>query len=116
MKKITLWVAKDNYNSPPRLFFRKPKRRYNAFFDSLNNIKEISKHLFPKLTYENSPQKINLLIEDENKIIKFYKHLLDLVEKERLSPNFSEFCDLETEFIKLFGEELFRKHNQHEES
>lgn len=114
MKKITLWIAKDKGNESSYLFRKKPIKEMNIFYSPDSYIK-VSKNLFSKLTYINSPQKINLLIEDENKIIKFYEHLLDLVEKERLSPNFSEFCDLETEFIKLFGEELFRKHNWHEE-
>lgn len=115
MKRITLWVAKDKGSKLPYLFLKKPVKRNEYFFYSPDSCKKVSKNLFSKLTYTDSPQKINLLIEDENKIIKFYEHLLDLVEKERLSPNFSEFCDLETEFIKLFGEELFRKHNWHEE-
>lgn len=111
MKRITLWVAKDKGSKLSYLFLKKPVEEMNIFYSSNSSIK-VSKNLFPKLTYTNSPKKINLLIEDEEKIIEFHEHLVDLVEELRLNENYPELCDLETEFIELFGEEIFQEHYQ----
>ena len=39
--------------------------------------------------------------------MQLYSHLLDLVENERISEHYSEWCDLEREYIALFGENVF---------
>lgn len=47
---------------------------------------------------------------DKKQALSFYEHLLDLVEKERMSKNFSEWCELEREYIALIGERHFIEH------
>lgn len=47
---------------------------------------------------------------DKKQALTFYEHLLDLVEKERMSKNFSEWCELEREYIALIGKEHFTKY------
>ncbi|MCZ2855469.1 MAG: hypothetical protein O2U62_00075 [Candidatus Bathyarchaeota archaeon] len=45
---------------------------------------------------------------DKAEVLKFYEHLLGVVEKLRMSEHFSELCELESEYISLFGgEEAF---------
>lgn len=48
-----------------------------------------------------------LLTCEKSKAMKLYSHLLDLVENERISEHYSEWCDLEREYIALFGENVF---------
>lgn len=48
-----------------------------------------------------------ILTCEKSKAMKFYSHLLDLVENERMSEHYSEWCDLEREYIALFGENVF---------
>lgn len=43
----------------------------------------------------------------KSKAMQLYSHLLDLVENERISEHYSEWCDLEREYIALFGENVF---------
>lgn len=50
------------------------------------------------------------IICDKKQALSFYEHLLDLVEKERMSKNFSEWCELEREYITLIGEKHFTEH------
>lgn len=50
------------------------------------------------------------IICDKKQALTFYEHLLDLVEKERMSKNFSEWCKLEREYIALIGKEHFTKY------
>lgn len=40
------------------------------------------------------------------KMLNFYALLLDLVEKERLCRNYSEWCRLEREYISIIGEDI----------
>ena len=44
---------------------------------------------------------------EKSKAMQLYSHLLDLVENERISEHYSEWCDLEREYIALFGENVF---------
>lgn len=44
---------------------------------------------------------------DKSKAMQLYSHLLDLVENERMSEHYSGWCDLEREYIALFGENVF---------
>lgn len=48
-----------------------------------------------------------MLTYEKSKAMQFYFHLLDLVESERMSEHYSEWCDLEREYIALFGENVF---------
>ena len=48
-----------------------------------------------------------LLTCEKSKAMQLYSHLLDLVENERMSEHYSEWCDLEREYIALFGENVF---------
>ena len=43
----------------------------------------------------------------KSKAMQLYSHLLDLVENERMSEHYSKWCDLEREYIALFGENVF---------
>lgn len=48
-----------------------------------------------------------ILTCEKSKAMKLYSHLLDLVENERISEHYSEWYDLEREYIALFGENAF---------
>lgn len=52
---------------------------------------------------------------DKKQALAFYEHLLDLVERERMSKNFSEWCELEREYIALIGEEHFTEYFKNKE-
>lgn len=47
---------------------------------------------------------------DKKQAFTFYEHLLDLVEKERMSKNYSEWCELEEEYINMIGEDYFMEY------
>ena len=47
---------------------------------------------------------------EKSKAMQLYSHSLDLVENERISEHYSEWCDLEREYIALFGENVFADH------
>lgn len=47
---------------------------------------------------------------DKKHALTFYEHLLDLVEEERMSKNYSKWCELEREYIALIGEKYFTEH------
>ena len=44
---------------------------------------------------------------NKESVCKFYAHLLDMVENERMSEHYPKWCDLESEYIALFGEMVF---------
>lgn len=48
-----------------------------------------------------------MLTCEKSKAMQLYSHLLDLVENERISEHYSEWCDLEREYIALFEENVF---------
>lgn len=48
-----------------------------------------------------------ILTCEKSKAMQLYSHLLDLVENERIIEHYSEWCDLEREYIALFGENVF---------
>ena len=52
---------------------------------------------------------------DKKQALSFYEHLLDLVEKERMSKNYSEWCELEREYIALVGEKHFTEYFKNKE-
>lgn len=47
---------------------------------------------------------------DKKQALIFYEHLLDLVEKEKMSKNYSEWCELEREYIAMISEKHFTEH------
>lgn len=51
-----------------------------------------------------------MLTCEKSKAMQLYSHLLDLVENERMSEHYSKWCDLEREYIALFGENVFADH------
>lgn len=52
---------------------------------------------------------------DKKQALTFYEHLLDLVERERMSKNYSEWCELEREYIALIGEKHFTEYFKNKE-
>lgn len=48
-----------------------------------------------------------MLTCNKERVCKFYAHLLDMVENERMNEHYPEWCDLESEYIALFGEMVF---------
>lgn len=48
-----------------------------------------------------------MLTCNKESVCKFYAHLLDMVENERMSEHYPKWCDLESEYIALFGEKAF---------
>lgn len=59
---------------------------------------------------ETSDDKHNIIDCNKKKALLFYEHLLDLVENSGINKNFTEWCNLESEYIALFGEEIFKEH------
>lgn len=53
------------------------------------------------------------LICNRDEVFSFYEHLLDLIETTRLSEKFPEWCELEREFVALFGENIFSECYDH---
>lgn len=49
----------------------------------------------------------DMLTCNKDSVCKFYSHLLDMVENERMSEHYPEWCDLESEYIALYGEKAF---------
>lgn len=85
MDSLKLWIARDNCNDK-RLYLYKnkpPRNVKNNCFDTIPLI-EIDKTLFPKVTWENSPQQVELISSEKYKeLIKLkrfwlkYKWILD---------------------------------------
>lgn len=50
---------------------------------------------------------------DKAKIIDFYTSLIDLVEEEKMNGSklIHKWADLETQFIKLVGEDVFKEYD-----
>lgn len=67
--------------------------------------KELTDRL--KIKRKSSPNTIEC---GKDNALTFYDHLLDLVGQERMSKNFSEWCELEKEYIALIGEKHFTEH------
>lgn len=58
-----MWIARDKYGSL-FLYETKPKK-YKEYFDTIRGYKaiQLNDELFPKITFENSPQKIELKLQ-----------------------------------------------------
>lgn len=52
---------------------------------------------------DKNNQESNVLTCDKAEVLKFYEHLLDAVLN--MSEHHSELCELESEYISLFGGE-----------
>lgn len=82
---------------------------FSAFFDAFDRAYALGKqekdaegrHI---LTSDAEGEEI--LTCEKSKAMQLYSHLLDLVENERISEHYSEWCDLEREYIALFGENV----------
>lgn len=66
---MKLWIARDVCNIHLKLFFEKPVEQEGNWvvkhLDKLNrmyygNSIKLENHLFPEVTYENSPQQVEL--------------------------------------------------------
>lgn len=63
---MKLWIARDT-DGYSQLYVEMPIKK-NGYFDNVPNTKwfTISCHLFPEITFENSPQQVEIkLIKDE---------------------------------------------------
>lgn len=77
-----------------------PVNRYDVFCAAFDRAYALGKH-------EKDAEGEEMLNREKSKAMQLYSHLLDLVENERMSEHYSEWCDLEREYIALFGENVF---------
>ena len=61
----------------------------------------------PKPAEPKNAEGEEILTCEKSKAMQLYSNFLDLVESERMSEHYSEWCDLEREYIALFGENAF---------
>lgn len=61
----------------------------------------------PKPAEPKNAEGEEILTCEKSKAMQLYSNFLDLVESERMSEHYSEWCDLEREYITLFGENVF---------
>ena len=72
-----------------------------------NHKTDLMKYLFGRHNLTSDAVGEEILTCEKSKAMQLYSHLLDLVENERMSEHYSEWCDLEREYIALFGENVF---------
>lgn len=60
---MKLWIARDE-DGDLYLYEREPIRESDFFYSSYDTI-EVDKNLFPKVTFENSPQEVELKLVEE---------------------------------------------------
>lgn len=87
-----------------------PVNRYDVFCAAFDRAYALGKQEKDaegrhNLTFDAEGEEI--LTCEKSKAMQLYPHLLDLVENERISEHYSEWCDLEREYIALFGENVF---------
>lgn len=87
-----------------------PVNRYDVFCAAFDRAYALGKQEKDaegrhNLTFDAEGEEI--LTCEKSKAMQLYSHLLDLVENERISEHYSEWCDLEREYIALFGENVF---------
>lgn len=68
---------------------------------------EWREYLFGRHNLTSDAVEEEMLTCEKSKAMQLYSHLLDLVENERMSEHCSKWCDLEREYIALFGENVF---------
>ena len=68
-----MWIARD-INDCLCLHEEKPYCSANGVWYNLRQMIQLSKDLFPEVTFENSPQEIVLVLKDE------YNHLKEIEE------------------------------------
>ena len=61
----------------------------------------------PKPAEPKNVEGEEILTCEKSKAMQLYSNLLDLVDSERMSEHYSKWCDLEREYIALFGENVF---------
>lgn len=72
-----------------------------------NHKTDLLKYLFGHHNLTSDAVGEEILTCKKSKAMQLYSHLLDLVDSERMSEHYSEWCDLEREYIALFGENAF---------
>lgn len=72
-----------------------------------NHKTDLLKYLFGHHNLTSDAEGEEVLTCEKSKAMQLYSHLLDLVENERMSEHYSGWCDLEREYIALFGENVF---------
>lgn len=77
-----------------------PVNRYDVFCAAFDRAYALGKQ-------EKDADGEAMLTCEKSKAMQLYSHLLDLVENERMSKHYSKWCDLEREYIALFGENVF---------
>ena len=87
-----------------------PVNRYDVFCAAFDRAYALGKHEKDaegrhNLTSDAEGEEI--LTCEKSKAMQLYSNFLDLVESERMSEHYSEWCDLEREYIALFGENAF---------
>ena len=60
---MKLWIARDE-DGDLYLYEREPIRAFDYFYSSYTSIR-IDENLFPKVTFENSPQEVELKLVEE---------------------------------------------------
>lgn len=61
----------------------------------------------PKPAESKNAEGEEILTCEKSKAMQLYSNFLDLVESERMSEHYSKWCDLEGEYIALFGKNAF---------
>ena len=78
---MKLWIARDNYGL--WFFVNKPTKAIingDKYFIKRGNIRySIDSKLFPKITFENSPQKIELKLKNELSFEEMEELIDDLI-------------------------------------
>ena len=72
-----------------------------------NHKTDLMKYLFGRHNLTSDAEGEEILTCEKSKAMQLYSHLLDLVENERMSEHYSKWCNLEREYIALFGENVF---------
>ena len=72
-----------------------------------NHKTDLLKYLFGRHNLTSDAEGEEILTCEKSKAMQLYSNFLDLVESERMSEHYSEWCDLEREYIVLFGENAF---------
>lgn len=94
----------------PKEFKEEVKKYYDNSTALAATAVLLLENLFGVHNLTSDVEEEEMLICHKEQICKFYSHLLDLVEKNRTSKYYSEWCDLEREYIALFGDKPFTEY------
>ena len=98
-KKCECWEEFKRTNLDGEVQWQ-PVNRYDVFCAAFDRAYALGKQ-------EKDADGEAMLTCEKSKAMQLYSHLLDLIENERMSEHYSEWCDLEREYIALFGENVF---------